>query len=306
VEHVVVQQRHRDRTRDQAVVRFLIGLALIAAWWVISWARIRPLSDYYFFPIWLGYIMTVDALVVFRTGTSPISRGRVRVVWLFLLSIPLWWAFEGFNEIVHNWSYHVARQYPSLVNVALGSIAFSTVVPAVLTTTELVRSFRLRQLRFLPIVSMTRSRLIALHLVGWLMIVATVLWPTWAFPFVWLSGIFLLDPVVTALGGRSIGSFLARGDWSVVFNLGVGTLVCGFFWEMWNIYSLPKWTYAIPHVGWLHVFEMPILGYGGYLPFGLEVYVAYALARRLLSGINVPDVPVSSSAPIDRPSHATL
>jgi hypothetical protein len=77
---------------------------------------------------------------------------------------------------------------------------------------------------------------------------------------------------------------------------------------MWNVYSLPKWTYAIPHVGWLHIFEMPILGYGGYLPFGIEVYVAYALARRILRDrrINVPDVLLSSDDSIDRSSSAHL
>jgi recombinational DNA repair protein (RecF pathway) len=28
-------------------------------------------------------------------------------------------------------------------------------------------------------------------------------------------------------------------------------------------------VYAIPYVDVLHVFEMPLLGYAGYLPFGL-------------------------------------
>ncbi|MBV8317398.1 MAG: hypothetical protein JOZ53_20860 [Planctomycetaceae bacterium] len=42
-------------------------------------------------------------------------------------------------------------------------------------------------------------------------------------------------------------------------------LACGFFWEMWNYYSYPKWVYHVPFVGVLHVFEMPLLGYLGYL-----------------------------------------
>ncbi|MFA5903865.1 MAG: hypothetical protein WC836_07995, partial [Desulfobacula sp.] len=48
------------------------------------------------------------------------------------------------------------------------------------------------------------------------------------------------------------------------------SLVCGFFWEMFNFYSLARWQYSIPYVQVLHLFEMPILGYAGYLPFGLE------------------------------------
>ena len=42
---------------------------------------------------------------------------------------------------------------------------------------------------------------------------------------------------------------------------------------MWNYYSLTRWEYAIPFVDRYHVFAMPLLGYGGYLPFGLECLV---------------------------------
>jgi hypothetical protein len=42
---------------------------------------------------------------------------------------------------------------------------------------------------------------------------------------------------------------------------------------MWNFYSLAKWVYHVPFVQRFHVFEMPILGYAGYLPFGLECSV---------------------------------
>ena len=52
-----------------------------------------------------------------------------------------------------------------------------------------------------------------------------------------------------------------------------GVLICGFFWEFWNFKSHPKWAYHVPGVDFLRVFEMPLLGYLGYLPFALEVYL---------------------------------
>ena len=55
------------------------------------------------------------------------------------------------------------------------------------------------------------------------------------------------------------------------------TLFTGVFWEMWNYYSLPKWYYTIPYVGFWKVFEMPILGYAGYPFFGIVV-LSYAIA----------------------------
>jgi hypothetical protein len=50
----------------------------------------------------------------------------------------------------------------------------------------------------------------------------------------------------------------------------IAALVCGFWWELWNFKSLAHWEYAIPSVHRFQLFEMPLLGYGGYLPFGLE------------------------------------
>ena len=50
---------------------------------------------------------------------------------------------------------------------------------------------------------------------------------------------------------------------------------------MWNYWAFPKCQYTIPYGDFAYVFEMPLLGYGGYVPFGLETYVAY----HFLSGV---------------------
>jgi hypothetical protein len=213
---------------------------------------------------------------------------------LFAVSVPLWWIFEGFNEVVDNWHYQTPAVYTAVEYALLASLAFSTVVPAVLTTTELVASLRLDPLRRLPRVEPTSAILIIIHAVGWLMLVLTLLWPRLFFPFVWLSLVFLLDPIAYLLGGRSLSWWIARRDWSPLFNLAIGTLICGWFWEMWNIFSMPKWTYEIPYAEYLHVFEMPLLGYGGYIPFGYEIYLAALIVRRLLPGLQVPETRVSS------------
>jgi hypothetical protein len=72
---------------------------------------------------------------------------------------------------------------------------------------------------------------------------------------------------------RSFQDDLARGDWRVWWALWLGGLCCGFFWEMWNIRSDPKWIYHVPGVEFGYVFEMPILGYLGYFPFAMELYL---------------------------------
>lgn len=291
----LARRRNEDVTWDRpATLRVLVGLLLVAAFWVISWLRLRPASDYYFFPLWVGYILTVDGLVALRTGTSPIQRSRWRVLVLFAVSVPLWWLFEAFNERVGNWQYQGPARYSTVEYALLASLSFSTVVPAVLTTTEFVRSFRLNPLRRLPRIEPTRRLLVLIHVAGWLMVGLTAGRPDQFFPFIWLSVVFILDPVASWLGGRSLAWHIERHDWSPLFNIAAGTLICGWFWEMWNVYSLPKWTYSISYAEYLHVFEMPILGYGGYIPFGYEVFLFTVVVGRLLPWLKVPDSRVSS------------
>ena len=69
---------------------------------------------------------------------------------------------------------------------------------------------------------------------------------------------------------------IAAGDWREAGSWALAALICGFFWEMWNFCSAAKWIYTVPFVQRWTVFEMPILGYAGYLPFGLECGLAVA------------------------------
>jgi hypothetical protein len=49
---------------------------------------------------------------------------------------------------------------------------------------------------------------------------------------------------------------------------------------MWNFFSLAKWEYSIPFVHRYQIFKMPVLGYAGYLPFGLEI----ATIEKMMNG----------------------
>ena len=81
---------------------------------------------------------------------------------------------------------------------------------------------------------------------------------------------------------RSLAGWTTVGDWRPVIALWLGVLLTAFFWEMWNFFSYPKWIYDVPWGDWLHIFEMPLLGYGGYLPFALELYALYHLIVGIL------------------------
>ncbi|MGH2548449.1 MAG: hypothetical protein ACRDHN_03620, partial [Thermomicrobiales bacterium] len=124
---------------------------------------------------------------------------------------------------------------------------------------------------------------------GLVMIASAVLLPKYCFPFLWLAPFFILDPVNAYRGQPSLLSQARLGNWRTIVSLAIAGLICGFFWEMWNSHAMPKWTYSVPFVGRPKLFEMPVLGYGGYIPFAFELFAAYhflaSLAPKWLSGM---------------------
>jgi len=44
---------------------------------------------------------------------------------------------------------------------------------------------------------------------------------------------------------------------------------------------IPNGSIHVPWGNWFHIFEMPLLGYGGYLPFVLELHAIYHLVTGL-------------------------
>jgi len=260
-----------------------LGLALIAVFWPLNWGLDGIRTHWGFFPLWLGYCLIVDALTFFRTGSSLLTRSHHAYVGLFAASVPAWWLFELINERTQNWIYLDDGSIGPIEHALLASLAFSTVIPAVFGTSELVSSFNwMRRLPTGPRITPTPAVLTGFFTTGLVMLALTLAWPRFFFPFVWLSIFFILEPINHVLGNRTLLARTSIGDWRPIVSLWVGTLICGFFWELWNYWSFPKWIYDVPFVGFGHIFEMPVLGYGGYLPFALELFALYHLFAGIL------------------------
>jgi len=275
----------KSESRGRWPLHGWIGLALVALFWTLNWSLAGLRTHWGFFPLWLGYSLTVDALVFHRKGHSLLTRNPAAYAGLFLVSAPAWWLFELINVRTQNWLYLGEEAFTSLEYALLSTVSFSTVMPAVFGTAEFMGTLRpLRTLGPGPAVRPTPALLLGMFGTGGLMLFLVLAWPEIFFPLVWTAVYCLIEPVNARRGYRSLLDDLARGDWRPVTALGCGCLVCGFFWEMWNFYSYPKWIYRIPYAGWLPLFEMPIAGYLGYLPFSLELFALYHLVTGLLSG----------------------
>jgi len=254
------------------IPQWWLGVLLLAVCWPINWS-VRGSTAYFFFPLWLGYILVVDALVLSRTGTSLWTRSRRDFALLFVASSPVWWIFEAINQRTNNWEYLGTAHFTQVEYYLLCTLSFSTVMPAVFESAELVRSFRwIERFGRGPRVPASGRITVGSFLGGLALLALTLGWPKYFYPFVWVSLVLILEPINRSLGRQHLLQRLQNGDWRAVVALSLGALLCGFFWEMWNFYSYPKWVYHTPGTQFLHLFEMPLLGYGGYIPFALELF----------------------------------
>ncbi len=261
------------------VAVLLIGTALFIARW-------RPVT-LYFTPIaWTGYILLADAIVARRLGTSLI-QGRPREALLMLpWSLVAWVMFEFYNLRLHNWHYAgVPESFAA--QMLLGAWSFATVFPGVLETVDLLGSFGLfRGARIRPW-QPRRATLYALMAAGATMLIVPVLMPEavarYLFGAVWLGFILLLDPFNHLRGGRSLIGEWAEGRLRLTLTLLLAGVVTGLLWEGWNYWAAARWVYTVPPpLGWgPRIFEMPPLGFLGFLPFAIEIYCLQAFLMTL-------------------------
>jgi hypothetical protein len=270
-----------------------LGLVLLTAGWIMAWNRFpwfAALQPHTFLPLWLGYILVINGLTKMRTGACLLSCRPGFFLALFPLSALFWWFFEYLNRFVQNWYYVGIEDFSPMAYVIHASLCFATVLPAVLSTEELLASFpRLfGPLAASWVISGRGGRypaigLFALSAVG---LAGIGIWPDYLFPLLWLSPLLLVMTLQRMTGRATILAPLGRGDWRPVWLPALAALCCGFFWELWNFGSHAHWEYSIPFVQKFHIFAMPVAGYLGYLPFGLECKAVAALLAEYLEGQN--------------------
>lgn len=260
-----------------------LGAVLLAVSWTLAWTRFdwfRPLQPYTFTPLWLSYILLLNALTYRRTRRCLLTERPRFFLLLFPLSALFWWYFEFLNRFVQNWYYVGIETFSPVEYVLHATLAFSTVLPAVISTTDWLRSCTTLGAARCSITTETappRWVAVALMVAACLGLGGIGVWPDVLFPLLWVAPLVLVVALQVLFGERTIFAQAARGDWRVVSLPALAALICGLFWELWNYFSYAKWIYSIPLVHRFEIFEMPLLGYAGYLPFGLECAVIAGL-----------------------------
>ena len=251
----------------------------------------NQLVGHWFTPIvWTGYILFVDALVHSLSGRSLLKTDRVEFLLIAVISIAGWWLCEFYNaprfwksDLELWWHYHNLE--PNLMLRRVGyDWAFATIFPLLFLTAEFLGLTIFRRSTGKGSLKLSKPLLITFIVLGALGVIVPLIYPSpWFAPMIWLSFVFLLDPINALRGWPAITNDLARGDRRRLWSLLTSGFICGFLWEFFNYWAISKWTYTVPYLGSVKIFEMPVLGFLGFPPFAVECWVIYIFCRSLLT-----------------------
>jgi hypothetical protein len=209
------------------------------------------------FPLaWAGVLVALDGLARWRTGASPLHTPSDWVA-AGAASVAFWDLFELVDLRLRNWWYVGVSPDP-WSRAVFSAVSFATVLPAARLCLAHVPGAN-----HPPPASSPRPGKI---LVGMAMLALALAFPKIAFPLAWM----FLWPICEGLAGVRVP----------LRAMAIG-LPLGLIWEAQNWRCARGWFYAIPFPAGPKLFEMPLLGYLGYLPFALEAGATLALVDRL-------------------------
>lgn len=248
-----------------------LGLSVLIAVIVLrSWEGVFLRNWFYIFT-WWPLILIFDSINYRRDKVSPLSKSGKDFLFAAYISVFIWLIFELFNLRLHNWSYFDLP--PERMLRWLGYfLAFSSVLPAIKELAVIFNSclkgrgpalFRIRNSAALSSIMMGG---------GGAALLLSLIWPQIFFPLVWLGFIFLIDPINLRLGNQSLIKDIGRKDWGKFWSWIMAGAAAGVLWEFLNFWAGSHWEYSLPFLGFAKIFQMPICGYAGFLPFALEVF----------------------------------
>jgi hypothetical protein len=115
------------------MILLIIGCVLTTASWIVAWGRFQSHDGVVPFPLWLGYILSMNGLAETIAGTLLLARMGWSFCWLFAVPVPFWWFFECMKN---RSELALPLSTPDLIASYFfqASLDFSTVVPTALST----------------------------------------------------------------------------------------------------------------------------------------------------------------------------
>ncbi len=280
---------------------FYPSLAVTVVFWILMWGRFKvlyPVEHYSFVPLAWGFILVLDGIVYRRSGgRSLFAVKRNQFKLMIIVSALSWFLFEYLNFFVlENWYYPNYDVFTNFGNILWFTLGYTTILPVIFEWYTLLRTFPRLGDRYAggPRLEAKGWIKIPVLILGLSLFVLMNFFPYPLFWAVWVALIPVFGAGLSLVGRRTVLSGIGEGDWSQTVLIALATLLNGFVWELWNFGSewfhgfYPTtpgfWMYSVPYVDVIHIFsEMPLLGYYGYLFFGVNCWILWNLSAFLLN-----------------------
>ena len=268
---------------------FVMWMHYSSPLWLINWADI---------PLFWGFALVMDGIVFYRTrGKSIIGQFPTEILGIGMASISGWLLFEFLNFFVNdNWLYPFGYLLPDNEFVIYAVIGSSGLLPLAFEWYSLLATFKKFWIRYTD-----GPRIISSRIVKWILLIVclialfiTGLMPDDMFFVLWLAPLVILGIALELLGIWTPFTAIRSGNWAPTLLFALSYFIQGTLLECWNYFSGTHaggvlnthnpayWAYSIGYVDVLHVFEMPLLGLFGYLPFGIYCLIWWIVFAFLL------------------------
>lgn len=258
---------------------FWPGALLCLGAWAVAWGLIPagPLARFAFVPQWWGFILALDGVVYRRNaGISLVSRRPGGLLAIAGVSCVSWYFFEYLNYFVgSNWYYPHDALLSQTGYLLWFGLAYTTVLPSIFVVYTLLTTFPGLRVRFSagPRIAPSRGEWERVLALGLIALALLIVWPAPLFPVLWLAPLLVVAAALALSRRWTPFTPLERGDWTALALIGLACVLNYFVGELWNYHSTAQnpnfWKYDVPYVNDPKIFEMPVLGFFGYLPFGV-------------------------------------
>lgn len=289
-----IESKRKSVSKSNYPKWFIPALIVTILSWFFMWGRfnvVNPIDHFTFVPLWWGFIFVLDSIVYKRNGgRSLVSVRPTTMKLLAAVSSFSWFVFEYQNFFVlSNWYYPNNEIFTNFGNISWQLLSYTTVLPAIFEFYFLLRTFDVMDKRYSsgPKIALSNGIQYILLAIGLLFLLLMGYFPDELFWMLWVGLVPALIPAMN-IGNRwtPFSEIARKGDWSYVVLIALATLLNGFFWEFWNFGSewfhddAPTnpnyWKYSVPYLDKYYLFsEMPILGYFGYLFFGIACWTLW-------------------------------
>ncbi len=242
-------------------------------------------------------ILVIDGFVYRRNHKKSILSlyAGLSLILAFASAIS-WLFFEYLNFYVgENWYYPLANQMSKVSFNIYAFVGAATLAPTIFEVYTLLNTFPKLKNRYTKGFSISlKSPMINLLLYfSILLLFFLAFFPNLLFPYLWVGPLLILSLLLLRYKIPNPFSQIKEGNWSPLLLMALAGFIMGLLWEGNNFLSAQHhpflsyvpgyWIYNIAYVNVVHIFEMPILGLMGYLPYGLNNWIWWIIFSKLIN-----------------------